>query len=446
MKKTLKWIWLAEKCGAGSMELARLIENFDSIGEIYLADYDTLVERGCSEHLAEKLADKGLGRAYKIVEDCEKNGIDVIAYDDVRYPKSLASIKDPPAVLYCKGRLPSLNGELCISVVGTRSMSEYGMRTAYKIAYEIASSGAIVVSGMAFGIDAVAACAAIAAHGRTVAVLGCGIDVTYPKQHEKLKAAILENGAIISEYPPTTEPKRYHFPTRNRIISGLSQGTVVLDANENSGSLITAHTAIIQGRDVYAVPSNIDAENSAGTNKLIRDGAQAVLNGRDIIVNYAYLFEKKVLVSKAQEAQKRSAFDLGALTSLGVKPTGAIRDKSDAPKSVAKRQGAPVKTGESVGKTGQKELDELIGKMLPLKNEGASTKEEADKGDSSLSALESLKPIQRSIFDEMPLDRAVTVDHLMNAGFKYGDIIGALTALEIKGLIAALPGGLYTRK
>lgn len=446
MKKTLKWIWLAEKCGAGSMELARLIENFDSIGEIYLADYDTLVERGCSEHLAEKLADKGLDRAYKIVEDCEKHGVDVITYDDVRYPKSLASIKDPPAVLYCKGRLPSLNGELCISVVGTRSMSEYGMRTAYKIAYEIASSGAIVVSGMAFGIDAVAACAAIAAHGRTVAVLGCGIDVTYPKQHEKLKAAILENGAIISEYPPTTEPKRYHFPTRNRIISGLSQGTVVLDANENSGSLITAHTAIIQGRDVYAVPSNIDAENSAGTNKLIRDGAQAVLNGRDIIVNYAYLFEKKVLVSKAQEAQKRSAFDLGALTSLGVKPTGAIRDKSDAPKSVAKRQGAPVKTGASVGKMGQKELDELIGKMLPLKNEGASTKEEADKGDSSLSALESLKPIQRSIFDEMPLDRAVTVDHLMNAGFKYGDIIGALTALEIKGLIAALPGGLYTRK
>lgn len=446
MKKTLKWIWLAEKCGAGSMELARLIENFDSIGEIYLADYDTLVDRGCSEHLAEKLADKGLDRAYSIVADCEKNGINIITYDDVRYPKSLASIKDPPAVLYCKGRLPSLNGELCISVVGTRSMSEYGMRTAYKIAYEIASSGAIVVSGMALGIDAVAACAAIAAHGRTVAVLGCGIDVTYPKQHERLKAAILENGAIISEYPPTTEPKRYHFPTRNRIISGLSQGTVVLDANENSGSLITAHTAIIQGRDVYAVPSNIDAENSAGTNKLIRDGAQAVLNGRDIIVNYAYLFEKKVLVSKAQEAEKRSAFDLGALTSLGVKPTGAIRDKSDAPKSVAKRQGAPVKTGASVGKTGQKELDELIGKMLPLKNEGASTKEEADKGDSSLSALESLKPIQRSIFDEMPLDRAVTVDHLMNAGFKYGDIIGALTALEIKGLIAALPGGLYTRK
>lgn len=446
MKKTLKWIWLAEKCGAGSMELARLIENFESIGEIYLADYDTLVERGCSEHLAEKLADKGLDRAYSIVADCEKNGINVITYDDVRYPKSLASIKDPPAVLYCKGRLPSLNGELCISVVGTRSMSEYGMRTAYKIAYEIASSGAIVVSGMALGIDAVAACAAIAAGGRTVAVLGCGIDVIYPKQHERLKAAILENGAIISEYPPTTEPKRYHFPTRNRIISGLSQGTVVLDANENSGSLITAHTAIIQGRDVYAVPSNIDAENSAGTNKLIRDGAQAVLNGRDIIVNYAYLFEKKVLVSKAQEAEKRSAFDLGALTSLGVKPTGAIRDKSDAPKSVAKRQSAPVKTGASVGKTGQKELDELIGKMLPLKNEGVSTKEEVDKGDSSLSALESLKPIQRSIFDEMPLDRAVTVDHLMNAGFKYGDIIGALTALEIKGLIAALPGGLYTRK
>ena len=448
MKKTLKWIWLAEKCGAGSMELARLIENFDSIGEIYLADYDTLVERGCSEHLAEKLADKGLDRAYSIVADCEKNGINVITYDDVRYPKSLASIKDPPAVLYCKGRLPSLNGELCISVVGTRSMSEYGMRTAYKIAYEIASSGAIVVSGMALGIDAVAACAAIAAGGRTVAVLGCGIDVTYPKQHERLKAAILENGAIISEYPPTTEPKRYHFPTRNRIISGLSQGTVVLDANESSGSLITAHTAIIQGRDVYAVPSNIDAENSAGTNKLIRDGAQAVLNGRDIIANYAYLFEKKVFVSKAQEAEKRSQFNLYALTSLGVKPRGTSTEKSDAKGSVTARTSAPSKTVNTVSarKTNTTELDELIDKMLPSKKESASIQAETDKGDSSLAALESLKPIQRKIFDEMPLDRAVTVDHLMSAGFKYGEIIGSLTALEIKGLIAALPGGLYTRK
>ena len=442
MKKILKWIWLAEKCGAGSTEPVALLEKFGSIGEIYLADYNALTDAGCSEHLAWKLSDKTLDRAYSVIESSEKNGIEIITYDDERYPQSLASIKDPPIVLYCKGKLPSFNKELCISLVGTRKMSEYGMRSAYKIAYEVASSGAVVVSGMALGIDAVAACAAIAAKGRTVAVLGCGVDVTYPKQHERLRSAILENGALISEYPPMTEPRKHHFPMRNRLISALSQGTVVVDASERSGSLITANTAIMQGRDLYAVPSNIDGENSEGTNKLIRDGAQAVLKGRDIIANYAYLFDNKVYVSKAEDAEKRSMFNPCALTSLGVKiREDSAQKDSTVPKNTEKRT-APAEKTFSGREQNSRRFEELFGKKEPIQKEIANT----DRGDSSLAALESLKPVQRKVFDEMPLDRAVTVDHLMSVGFSYSEVIGSLTTLEIKGLIAALPGGLYVRK
>lgn len=444
MKKILKWIWLAETCGAGSTELVLLLEKFGNIGEIYLADYNALIDAGCSEHLAWKLSDKTLDRAYAIIESSEKNGIEIITYDDERYPQSLASIKDPPIVLYCKGKLPSFNKELCISMVGTRKMSEYGMRSAYKIAYEVASSGAVVVSGMALGIDAVAACAAIAANGRTVAVLGCGVDVTYPKQHERLRSAILENGALISEYPPMTEPRKHHFPIRNRLISALSQGTVVVDASERSGSLITANTAIMQGRDLYAVPSNIDGENSEGTNKLIRDGAQAVLKGRDIIANYAYLFDNKVYVSKAEEAEKRSKFNPCALTSLGVKTRENSMSKDGAVPINTEKNTFSVKKTFSSQEKSTHGLEELFCKKELLPKENAN--KDTDRGDSSLAALESLKPVQRKVFDEMPLDRAVTVDHLMSVGFSYSEVIGSLTTLEIKGLIAALPGGLYVRK
>ena len=438
MKDIAKWIWFAEECGTASNEMLRVLEKFGSVDEIYLANYDDFSYADISEHVSEKLSNKSLENAYSIIDRCESLNIGIVTFADDEYPKSLRSLTNPPAVLYYRGKLPSLNRRLCIAAVGTRNMSEYGMRAAYKIAYEVASSGAVVVSGMALGIDSVAASAAIAAKGKTVAVLGCGVDVVYPAEHGKLYSAICENGAVISEFPPLTPPRGFRFPIRNRIISGLSQGTVVIDAALKSGSMITAKNAILQGRDLYAVPSNIDSENSSGTNSLIRDGAQAVLCGRDIIKNYSYVFDGALNMDRLKDSEKRSEFDSSVLTSLGVRASGDDVDRVASQKKATKKAAGGMVEKVKISKSTSTPREDGGNVVTP-----AAAK---DKGDSSRAALESLSEKHRKIFEEIPLDRAIPTDYLVNSGFKLNEVIAALTVLEIKGLITSLPGGLYARK
>ena len=449
MNSTLKWIWLAEKCGAGSTELLRLIEKLGNIDDIFDADYDGYCETGVSERLCEDLCDKDLEKSMKILSYCQTSGVSVLTYDGERYPVSLRSLKDPPAVLYCLGELPDLNKRLCISMVGTRTMSEYGMRAAYKIAYEVASTGAVVVSGMALGIDGIASCAAIAAGGKTVAVLGCGIDRIYPASHKTLWEAIRRHGAIITEFAPTTEPRGANFPIRNRIISGLGQGTVVIDAALDSGSMITAKCAILQGRDIYAVPANIDSQNSSGTNSLIRDGAQAVLCGNDIIRNYMYLYRDRLNTVALMKAEKRSDIDIDFVSRMGVAmrttPGGLKKNVTDNPPAEKKPAVKPKAVkNEDAAKASAAEVK----KVSPSANEPEVKPSPAieKRGDDSAAALAKLSEKQRKIFDEMPLDRAVTVDYLTKTGFALGEVISALTVLEIKGLVSSLPGALYIRK
>lgn len=438
MKNTVKWIWFAEKCGAGSSEMVKIYEKYGSINAIYLADYNSYIENDVSERLAEKLADKSLSAACSIIKYCEDNRVGILTYACDEYPRSLRSIKDPPAVLYYLGRLPDLNKNLCIATVGTRKMSEYGMRSAYKIAYEIASSGAIIVSGMALGIDSVAASAALKAGGKTVAVLGSGIDIIYPKEHKKLYREIAKSGVVITEYPPSTEPSSFNFPMRNRIISGLSQGTVVIDAGEKSGALITSKTAILQGRDVFAVPSNIDSENSSGTNSLIRDGAQAVLCGYDVVKNYAYLFRDTINVQRLRMAEERSELDEKALAYYGVRARGArpafegISAKLEKERAEALAEGKP----------------KAVPALSTNKDTEATEKRSASDAhvDNSKEILESLDDYERKIFEEMPLDRAVSADYFAANGENLARAMFALTTLEIKGLVSSLPGALYIRK
>jgi len=436
VKNTAKWVWFAEKCGAGSSEMIKIFEKFGSIKDIFLADFDSYIENDVSERLAEKLSDKSLDRAYSIIQYCERSRVGILTYECEEYPKSLRSIKDPPAVLYYFGRLPDLNKHLCIAAVGTRKMSEYGMRSAYKIAYEIAASGAIVVSGMALGIDSVAASAALKAGGKTIAVLGCGIDIIYPKEHKKLYYSIAERGAIITEYPPSTEPHSYNFPVRNRIISGLSQGTVVIDAAEKSGALITSKTAILQGRDVYAVPSNIDSENASGTNSLIRDGAQAVLCGYDIIKNYAYLFRDTVSVQDLRGAEKRSDFNESALVYYGIRARGS-RPAFEGVSAQVERERSQL--------LARKDTKPQKAEAVKITSAEARSMTDA-RGDKSKEALESLSDYERKIFEEMPLDKAVSADYFAANGEILANAMFALTTLEIKGLVSSLPGALYIRK
>lgn len=452
----VKWIWLAHKCGVANNELPTIIERFGNIESIYEATYDDYLAAGISERLCEDLSDKSLEPIESTLGYCQKMNVGVLCYDDPKYPMSFRALKDPPAVLYYLGSLPDLNRSLCISMVGTRSMSEYGMRAAYKIGYEVAASGAVVVSGMALGIDGIASAAAIAAGGKTVAVLGCGIDRIYPTEHERLCSFIKKNGAVITEFVPGTAPKRANFPIRNRLISGLSQGTVVIDADKSSGAMITAKTAILQGKDIYAVPGNIDSETASGTNMLIRDGAQAVLCGNDIIANYAYLYRDSVDVQRLRMAERRSDFNPDVVRRMGVGMRVYVGDIADESKlypmgvGITETKYIHHKTDErrtaQVRKQVPTSVTEKKPEELQVDNKGGNVEPATTGSDNSSKIVDSLSEKQRKIFDEIPLDKAITVDYLTAAGFSMGEVMSTLTILEIKGLISSLPGALYIRK
>ena len=216
-KDTLYWIWLSNALGAGSSAFRRLISLYDTPFEIFRAE-EAEIEQipGLTERVKQALCNKSLQRATEILDRCERNGIGILTYDEDAYPRALREMQKPPMVLYYRGRLPDFNRNLCVGIVGTRSMSAYGLRQAYKMSYELASAGALVVSGMAKGIDGVAAAAALKAGGITVAVLGCGVDVVYPPHHRNLSQEIAKAGVILSEYAPGSRPNGYHFPMRNR--------------------------------------------------------------------------------------------------------------------------------------------------------------------------------------------------------------------------------------
>ncbi len=229
-------------------------------------------------------ADKDLRPAQRVALRCREKGIRILTWDDGEYPRPLREIPQPPVVLYVRGTLPDLN--LAITIVGTRHCTDYGKKVTADLAGGLARAGCTVVSGMALGIDGIANSAALHAGGKTVAVLGCGADVCYPPEHRGLMEQMIRYGAVLTEYPPGTEPKGYHFPARNRIMSGLSLATVVVEAPARSGSLITAHHAMEQGRDVFAVPGDIYQKNTQGCLGLLRDGANLAASVRDILQPY----------------------------------------------------------------------------------------------------------------------------------------------------------------
>ena len=290
------WVWLNECRGLTNRSRALLLDHFGSPEDVYYADEAeyALVE-GLSKKQIELLADKSADGADKILGDCQRLGLRILTMQDADYPARLRGIFEPPCLLYVKGTLPAFDEEVAVAMVGTRSCTPYGTSSAEKIAYGLAKQGALVVSGAARGIDSAAHRGALRAGGVTIAVLGNGLDVVYPEENAGLYRDIAATGALLSEYPPGTAAEGWHFPIRNRIISGLCLATVVVEAPlERSGALITANTALEQGRDVFAVPGPIDAPNSRGSNRLIRDGAGLVTCGWDILEGYRSRFPHRL--------------------------------------------------------------------------------------------------------------------------------------------------------
>lgn len=293
---TLKyWLWLTTRQGMNARQRLMILDHFGAPETAYFADpaeYDltpSLTPRG-----RKSLEDKSLDSAEHILEACQRLGIRILTLQDAGYPERLRQIFDPPAVLYVRGRTVAFDEEVAIGMVGSRAPSVYGEKMAGKLGFEVARGGGLVVSGIARGLDSCALVGALKGGGTVAAVLGCGIDVVYPPENHWLYEDVAASGLLISEYPPGTEPTGFHFPIRNRILSGLCLGVVAVEAALHSGTLITARLALEQDRDLFAVPGNADAPMSRGTNRLIQQGAGLVTCGWDILGEYQSQFPDKI--------------------------------------------------------------------------------------------------------------------------------------------------------
>ena len=430
-ENTLYWLWLAAKCGVASKQFDRIIEKYEDPFDVYgLTDDEIEQMEGINSTLKAKLCQKDLEGSYAILRYCKENRVDIITYGDRRYPLRLKNTVDPPILLYCLGHFPDFNSLLCIGMVGTRKMSEYGKQSAYRIGYELASAGAVVVSGMALGVDGAASCGALSAGGSTVAVLGSGISVVYPKEHKRLMDEIAKHGAVITEYPPNEPPYGHNFPKRNRIISGLCQGVLVIEGAKGSGAMITARRAIDQGREVFALPGKIDDINSYVPNELIREGAYPALCSEDILGHYDFLYGDVIDRVKLSKAQRKIA---DGDVDKALKKYGVVSKKRTMGKSKAKED-----VDEDFSPDAEQETVAETIKEAPVAGNVAA--------DESIALIATLDGFTRQVFEAIPIDKAISPDVLAAQGFDVSAAVTALTMLELYGLVSALPGGLYIRK
>jgi len=298
------FVWLSTRRGLGARKAGDLLARFGTPEAVYSAppeEYDEIPSLTRIDKA--ELKNKSTDVADTVMKACEDKQIQLVTIQDAGYPNRLKNIDAPPVLLYVRGTLPVIDDEVCIAMVGTRRCTAYGISVAGRFGEEISAGGGIIVSGMAKGVDSAGHKGALNAGAPTVAVLGCGVDVCYPPGNTDLMNKIISNGAVISEYPPGVEAFAGNFPPRNRIISGLSLGVVVIEAPVSSGALITANHAADQGRDVFCVPGNIDSPSNAGVNNLIKEGAKAVTCGEDVLSEYLHMFPHKINIKNIGAAK-----------------------------------------------------------------------------------------------------------------------------------------------
>ena len=392
------WIFLQSVIGVGSRKLLPIIDRFGSARNFCESRYEDIKESGL-------LSAKELGKFKKITLDdcreimseCNRFGYQIITPNDKQYPKRLAQIPNPPAVLYVQGDFPDFDNEICIAMVGTRKCSNQGKSIARELASRLTNAGAVIVSGGAIGIDSSSHIGALRSSGKTYAVLGCGLNYPYLAVNAELRSDIAKNGALISEYPPNAPASKYTFPIRNRIISGLCLGTIVVEATYSSGSLITVDHALEQGRDIFVIPGEISDPLYAGSNRLIRDGATVITTPIDVLCEYKDYFPHKLNLDGASE----------------------VISCVDPPEV------------ESIDYS-------LIDVMYNNKTEETSTPDVADIDLSGLSENAKILINEFRKSDSQYFD-IITA----NCNMSSSSAIAALTELEIMGIVTALPGGRY---
>lgn len=288
IEEKLYSIWISLIKDLGIKKYTKLIQRFGSKKDLWKASKKEIMQvQGISEKIADLISNKEIKKdVIRHLKYMQKNNIDILTIEDKNYPELLRKISSPPINIYVKGNKEILN-KVSIGIVGCRVASDYGKNVAQNFAYNLAKNNINIVSGLARGIDSFSHIGAIKAKGITVGVLGNGLDMIYPKENIYLAQEILNsNGAIISECPLGTKPEKANFPKRNRIISGMCNGILVVEAKAKSGTMITIDFALEQGRDVFAIPGNIDSKNSYGTNEIIKQGAKLVTNWSEIVEEY----------------------------------------------------------------------------------------------------------------------------------------------------------------
>jgi len=393
------WLWLSTLVGLGRKGMIAVLSFFKTPEAAYLADRaEYALVPGLTQSQRDALEQKSLDHAEQILERCARLGISLLTYQDAAYPERLRAIDDAPIVLYYKGRLPELDTRPVIGVVGARAASAYGLLQAKKFGYQLGACGAIVVSGMAKGIDALSMEGALTSGGSVVGVLGCGADRIYPAENRSLFRDVEALGCILTEFEPGTPPDARNFPIRNRIISGLSNGVLVVEAGRRSGALITANRALEQGRDVFAIPYNLDVDVGEGTNQLLRDGAILAMDAWDILKEYAPLYPDKLTRHMGGENLELTSRDLER--SAEEKPPEKKPQEKPSPEAPK-----PV------------DLGALKGSLSP--------------DEWALAQLLSDKPVH--------------VDNLIEqSGLAASQALAALTLLELKQIAVRMPGRRYT--
>ncbi len=390
----LYWLWFALLPGLTIEEKLYILQHFQTPEDIFLAQrLDFKRIEGLRQEQTMSLCNKDMGDARAVLAQCAEKHIRVIAYTDSAYPARLRNIDQPPLVLYCKGTVADLESRPVVAVVGTRKATPYGVRTAKSMGAQLAACGAVVISGGAGGIDTAALQGAMAMEKPVAAILAGGVDTVYPKENKFLFEAIAENGCLLSEYPPGTPSYRWHFPRRNRLMSGLSNAVLVVEAPEGSGALITAEAALEQGRDVFTVPGNIDSPTFVGSNALMRDGAVPVSRGWEVIKDY-------------------EPFYPGMLRQAQI----ALEPEVPAPVQVAQKPSLP-KANKN-----------------PIDNRKDSTYSVLDKENAALSEEE------RQVLAQVPREVTSVDEILAGTDMPSGKVLSILTKLSLKGLIQNHPG------
>ncbi len=409
IKDTRKyWMWLSHACGAGSKVAVSLIRHFGNAYNVYAADEDAISQCDfrIDKRIKSNLLYKNISDEEEIIRWCDSCGVNIICPDDCIYPSALRALVDAPMVLYVLGNLPDFKNQYTCAVVGTRTMTEYGRDMAYKFGYGLASGGTCLVSGLAIGCDAMAMNGALDAGGVTVAVLGCGIDVVYPKENEALLQRVLSGGAVITEFSPGISPLKRNFPIRNRIISGISQSVCVIEGSMRSGSLITARHAIYQGRDLFAIPGKVGERGAEGTNFLIKNGAEAVTLPEDILSRYEFVYPHTLDIKKVV---------------------------------------LPRKIGDAV--------DEEV-KVLPKKKKKSTVKNkktkdqpfEDQKHRTATVDFETLGEMEMKVYRSMTPDIPMLAEEICAiSGVPISSIMASLTLLEISGAVESGAGGYFMR-